>query len=275
MKKALLWVLAVLLTLASAVYQRMTGPTYPLRGQVMLCGKEISFRLDRSAENKEIHKVKVRAPEPVIGFVEFMRFKQGDEWKPEKGIPMIREGEMLVSPLAWPSSDSRPPLAAKMAYAVFLTCGRVTVSLTGARPTIIRFKGSLPGWVLIPHILVMFLAMLTAVRGGLEALSRQGRTRIYALWTVVLLFIGGFILGPLVQRMSFGQWWTGIPFGFDLTDNKTLIVFIGWLAALLAGRKGHNARWWVLAAAVLMLIVYLIPHSLLGSELDYSKVVPQ
>jgi hypothetical protein len=156
---------------------------------------------------------------------------------------------------------------------VFLTCGRETVSLTGARPTIIRFKGSIPGWILIPHILVMFLAMLTAVRGGLEALSRQGRTRIYALWTVVLLFIGGFILGPLVQRMSFGQWWTGIPFGFDLTDNKTLIAFIGWLAALLAGRKGRNARWWVLAAAVLMLIVYLIPHSLLGSELDYSKVV--
>ncbi|MGB9005504.1 MAG: hypothetical protein WCB96_07265 [Candidatus Aminicenantales bacterium] len=273
MKKALLWVLAVLLTLASAVYQRMTGPTNPLRGKVTLCGKEISFRLERSAENKDIYKVKVRAPEPVIGFVEFMRFKQGDEWKPEKGIPMIREGETLVAPLAWPPSDSRPPLAGKIAHAVFLTCGRETVSLTGARPTIIRFKGSVPDCILIPHILVMFLAMLTAVRGGLEALSRQGRTRIYALWTVVLLFIGGFILGPLVQRMSFGQWWTGIPFGFDLTDNKTLIAFIGWLAALLAGRKGRNARWWVLAAAVLMLIVYLIPHSLLGSELDYSKVV--
>jgi hypothetical protein len=273
MKKALLWVLAVLLTLASAVYQRMTGPTNPLPGKVTLCGKEISFRLERSADNKEIHKVKVRAPEPVIGFVEFMRFKQGDEWKPEKGIPMIREGETLVAPLAWPPSDSRPPLAGKIAYAVFLTCGRETVSLAGARPIIIRFKGSVPGWILIPHILVMFLALLTAVRGGLEALSRQGRTRIYALWTVILLFIGGFILGPLVQKMSFGQWWTGIPFGFDLTDNKTLIAFIGWLAALLAGRKGRNARWWALAAAVLMLIVYLIPHSLLGSELDYSKVV--
>jgi hypothetical protein len=65
MKKALLWALAVLLTLASAVYQRMTGPTNPLRGKVTLCGKEISFRLERSAENKEIHKVKVKAPEPV------------------------------------------------------------------------------------------------------------------------------------------------------------------------------------------------------------------
>jgi hypothetical protein len=106
----------------------------------------------------------------------------------------------------------------------------------------------------------------------LEALGREGRTRKYALWTVILLFVGGFILGPLIQKLSFGAWWTGFPLGFDLTDNKTLIAFLGWLVALLVGGKGRNARWFVLAAAVLMLVVYLIPHSLLGSELDYTKV---
>ena len=41
--------------------------------------------------------------------------------------------------------------------------------------------------------------------------------------------------------------------------------------ALIAGRKGKPARGWVLAAAILLLIVFLIPHSLLGSELDYSE----
>jgi hypothetical protein len=274
MKKAHLWALAIFLTLASGFYQRITGPTNPLKGKVTLCGKDISFRLERSDENQDIHKVRIKAPRPVIGFVELMRFKQGDRWNPEKGIPMIREGETLVAPLAWPPSDGRPPKAAKLAYAVFLTCGRETVSLTGAGPVIIRFKGPVPLWVLIPHILIMFLAMLTAVRGGLEALSPRGRTRVYALWTVILLSIGGFILGPLVQRMSFGQWWTGFPIGFDLTDNKTLIAFIGWLVALVAGGRRGRGRWWVLGAAVLMLVVYLIPHSLLGSELDYTKITP-
>jgi hypothetical protein len=80
------------------------------------------------------------------------------------------------------------------------------------------------------------------------------------------------ILGPLVQKYAFGALWTGFPFGYDLTDNKTLIAFLGWIAAWIAGRKGKPARGWVLGASILLLVVYLIPHSLFGSELDYSKI---
>ena len=57
-----------------------------------------------------------------------------------------------------------------------------------------------------------------------------------------------------------------------ITNNKTLIALIGWIVAIIAGRGGKPARWWVLGASILLLAVYLIPHSLLGSELDYSKI---
>jgi hypothetical protein len=118
----------------------------------------------------------------------------------------------------------------------------------------------------------MFSAMLFSARAGLEALRSKSNPRKLALWTTGLLFVGGFILGPLVQKFAFGALWTGFPFGYDLTDNKTLIAFIGWLIAIFAGRKGKPARGWVLAAAILLLIVFLIPHSLLGSELEYSEM---
>ena len=62
------------------------------------------------------------------------------------------------------------------------------------------------------------------------------------------------------------------PFGIDLTDNKTLFALIGWIIALIAGRGGKPARGWILGAAALTLIVFLIPHSVLGSELDYTEV---
>jgi hypothetical protein len=42
----------------------------------------------------------------------------------------------------------------------------------------------------------------------------------------------------------------------------------------MAGRKGKSARGWILAAALLMFIVFLIPHSVLGSELAYTKMTP-
>ncbi len=45
------------------------------------------------------------------------------------------------------------------------------------------------------------------------------------------------ILGPIVQKYAFGELWTGIPFGWDLTDNKTLIAFLFWILAVIMNRK--------------------------------------
>ncbi|HEX7554899.1 MAG TPA: hypothetical protein VF378_15190, partial [Geothrix sp.] len=65
--------------------------------------------------------------------------------------------------------------------------------------------------------------------------------------------------------------------GFDLTDNKTLLMWLAWVvAALIAGPLPHRDETWprlaVLVATIAMAVVYLIPHSLRGSQLDYSKV---
>jgi len=82
------------------------------------------------------------------------------------------------------------------------------------------------------------------------------------------------ILGPLVQKFAFGAYWTGVPFGWDLTDNKTLIAMIFWLMAswrVLKGNAEQN-RWWVVLAVVVMFIVFLIPHSMMGSELNYETM---
>jgi hypothetical protein len=77
------------------------------------------------------------------------------------------------------------------------------------------------------------------------------------------------ILGPLVQNYAFGELWTGIPFGWDLTDNKTLIAFLFWILAVFMNRKQEKPFYTALAALILLLI-YSIPHSMFGSELDYS-----
>ncbi len=77
------------------------------------------------------------------------------------------------------------------------------------------------------------------------------------------------ILGPLVQKYAFGELWTGVPFGWDLTDNKTLIAFIFWILAVVMNRKKERPLYTALAAVVLLL-VYSIPHSMFGSELDYA-----
>lgn len=264
MKKVALWLLAFIITASTAVYQRMTGPTYPIAGKTGVSGTQIPYELLTTHETGKDCPVRIETPNPEItGIVLYKRHRTSDPWSE---ITMTREDNSLVAYL-----PSQPP-AGKLQYKVVLSYQGKETSLPGEKPVIIRFKGAVPIWILIPHVIVMFMAMLFSARAGIEALRPKSNPRKLALWTTGLLFVGGFILGPLMQKFAFGSFWTGFPLGYDLTDNKTLIAFIGWIVAIVAGRKGKPARGWVLAAAILLLIVFLIPHSLLGSELDYSEV---
>lgn len=264
MKRVAFWILAFIITLSSAVYQRMTGPTYQLRGKANIDGTEVSYKLIRSHEIGPDCQIRVKVPEREIeGRLTFIRYKTDDPWTT---VEMERDDDFLVGKLP------QQPSSGKLAYRVLLSKGGREVSLSGENPIIIRFKNPVPRAILIPHILIMFLAMLFSTRTGLEALRKDSNPRNLVYWTLGLLFVGGMILGPLVQKYAFGSLWTGFPFGYDLTDNKTLIAFLGWIAAWIAGRKGKPARGWILGASILLLAVYLIPHSLFGSELDYSKI---
>lgn len=79
------------------------------------------------------------------------------------------------------------------------------------------------------------------------------------------------MLGPIVQLMAFGDLWTGWPFGGDWTDNKTIVAFAFWLIALLVLRKKPKNRLWPIIAFMVLFAMYMIPHSMGGSEYDYEK----
>jgi hypothetical protein len=80
------------------------------------------------------------------------------------------------------------------------------------------------------------------------------------------------VLGPIVQKFSFGVYWAGWPFGHDLTDNKSIVAFIFWVIALIYQYRNREKKIMAIVASIILLIVFLIPHSMLGSEIDYTKL---
>ena len=260
-KTILLWAIAVVITLASAIYQRMTGPTYPISGEEIINGDVVSYKLNRSDDEKSL--VSIVAPVSTTGNLYWKRFKTDDEWTK---IEMESRGDTLIAYL-----PLQPP-AGKLEYYLVINDTKIPKN----ENVIIRFKGKVPLWILIPHVIAMFGAMLLATRTGLE-IFRGEKDNLLKLtyWTLGFLLIGGFLLGPAVQLYAFDAWWTGFPFGTDLTDNKTLIALIVWLIALFMYKRSSKPRAWALGAAIVMLIVYLIPHSMLGSELDYNEIDKQ
>jgi hypothetical protein len=118
----------------------------------------------------------------------------------------------------------------------------------------------------------MFAAMLLSTRTGLEFFRKEPKYKNLIAWTLGALVLGGFIFGPLVQKYAFDEYWAGFPFGYDLTDNKTLIALIAWLAPAYYVFRNRKVKYSPLIAAIVMIGVFLIPHSVLGSELDYDKL---
>ncbi len=165
------------------------------------------------------------------------------------------------------------PPAGHLEYAVLLRKGTFSIIVPSGNAAVFRFKGEVPLLILIPHVIAMFGAMLLSTRAGLECLLGVPRLKKLVPLTVGFLLVGGLILGPLVQRFAFGAFWTGWPFGTDLTDNKTLLALLCWAVVAIGVFRGRERRSLVILAATVTLIVFMIPHSLEGSKLEYEKAV--
>jgi hypothetical protein len=263
-KSILFWTLSFILMAAAAIYQRSTGPTYPVRGTIMIGDEIVKYRLIRTWEGDTEATIRVKVENSAIeGKFRYKRFRSYDSWS-EK-LDMKRQGEYLAARL-----PNLPP-AGKMKYEIYLGRDSQFQNLT-ASPPILRYKGVVPKWSLIPHIIIVFLAMIFSTRAGLEALIKGKNLVNYSFWTVILFGIGGMIFGPIIQKFAFDAYWTGWPFGTDLTDNKSLVTFIMWVIAWLLVRQNPQRRWWVFAAALVLILTYLIPHSMMGSELDFTEL---
>jgi hypothetical protein len=255
MKKSVYWLLAIVITLVLSIYQRMTGPTYPKRMTVELKGESYKIKLPRSGVQHDEMVTLKGIPSDVSSQIHYRRYPSADEYT---------TADFVWEDSAWQAVLPVQPVAGKLQYYITVD-GKDYLK---DEPVVIRFRNDVPASILVPHIMLMFVAMLFAVYTFLLVVTR----RKYSLWlkiTIGTLFVGGFILGPLVQHAAFGPWWAGFPYGTDLTDNKTLISFLFFIVALATLRWKYN-KWVVGLAVLVMIVIFSIPHSTYGSEYDYT-----
>lgn len=257
--RSFIWLFALLLTIAAAYYQRTTGPTYPLQTEVDTGLQKFPVKFMRSHAGPTDCPVTIQIPDITVkGFLWYRKYPTDDEMTK---VELKRQGDKLKAVL-----PNQPP-AGKLEYKVDLERAGTPVTFGYGAPIIIRFTGDVPDMVLAIHIVLMFLAMFLSNVTGIYALFRIKTYRRLTIITFSILAIGGLIFGPVVQKYAFNEWWTGIPYGWDLTDNKTLIAVLAWLLTLIVIRKRHASRW-VIAASFITIVIFTIPHSLYGSELD-------
>ena len=271
-----LWIVAFSVMLAAASYQRLTGPTHPMRGSFELEGTRHEYRLPRSGTSGEPALVRLREGVDVErASLLWRRYPAAQD--------SFETIEMSVVAGRLQAALPTQPAAGKVEYGLRLHArdgSILELPLQKERP-VLRYKNHVPLAVLLPHVLMMFVSMLFGVRAALAALTGGPEARWLVPTTAIGFTVGGMVLGPIVQKFAFGAYWTGWPFGEDLTDNKTLFMWGAWVVAAFVvlrsgtasrSRPAPATRAAILIAAVVMLAVYLVPHSLRGSQLDYDAL---
>ena len=153
MQKAYIrWIIAIFITLTAAVYQRLTGPTHPIRGYVNIDNSEVSFKFERSHGGEGDQLVGIVFNDTSYTFsLLYKRYKMKEEWN---SIKMQKSNDSLVAFL-----PHQPP-AGKLEYYIEASKAGKKWKIPDDRSVVTRFKGAVPSYILIPHFHFMFLAML-------------------------------------------------------------------------------------------------------------------
>ncbi|UCH88597.1 MAG: hypothetical protein JSV49_10135 [Thermoplasmata archaeon] len=108
--------------------------------------------------------------------------------------------------------------------------------------TVLSSRGEAYPLLLITHVIFIVGAIIFVIASGYYGVrylrTGKGINKCIQMSgiTTGMVFIGGFPLGFALAYQVFGTPWTGVPFGWDITDNKTLVIFLFFAISLFLVR---------------------------------------
>ncbi len=136
----------------------------------------------------------------------------------------------------------------------------------------IRYEGKATFILLLLHIVLMIGAFFLLIHALYYALNylftrERGDAIIRTVnLGIITFFITGFPIGWIIEKQVLGNYWEGIPFGWDITDSKTLIILIIWLILIIFRAKDkvslNSYAKWVIVNTIITIALFLLPHSL-------------
>lgn len=128
------WIIAFVITLAAAYYQRITGPTYPVKAKVATVNGEVVCKLPRSAETSGDVLIEINVPANTRGTLRYKRYNTHDNWT-DYSLNAIDGKIKALLP-------AQPP-AGKLVYEIELIQDGKQFELY-PDPVVIRFKDPVP-----------------------------------------------------------------------------------------------------------------------------------
>jgi hypothetical protein len=242
--------------------------------------------IDHHTVAKKVGERDVVIPVKVIGAEEVKLFYKIEEGEFRSVNMGLNEGEsdLFVASIPYHKKGTQAWYyieAQKQIGDTKLTISLPDKNSPNFEPLLLKFEGDVPPYIIISHVFCTFSAILFSVLAVFSAVDlKRGKSTlkksvIFSLFAFIFLFVGFFPLGWTLNYFAFGTLWEAFPFGSDVTDNKSQIVFLSWLVTLflvkgtilgknpsknLVSEKTYSTM--VIISFVVTVVMYLIPHSI-------------
>lgn len=246
------WIIAIIITLGISYYLRISNQTKSIEGTILIDKNEIKFKLPRTYNIGLDTSVRLSIQD--TAYKAYLLYRQHKTDSQFTRLSMQRQDTTLIAFLP----NQNPGV--KLEYFIELQHGNNKYTIPNNIKVVALFKDSIPMGVLLPHIIIAFFAVIYTNVTLLEALFKGTKVVIYSLITVVFILFGDLFLGPIVNNYAFGKYLTGVPFNFNIAENKYLYSFICWIITFFAIWKFdyEKYRWWVVGASLFFLILLFI-----------------
>ncbi len=272
-KKIVLGIVITLVVLAAARRLSRNNPQFleAEKGGVRAAHTTV---FEQVGEGKPVVKISVEGEDEVVPRVVFKNLSSGGKTP----LEMKNKGPDL-----WAAKlpDLGKGQRAEYHFEIYKGGKKVLRLPEGDGSLLIKYKGHISTPVLALHIVFMFAGFFFVTESFLGAVwirfmgEGTGFTIRMMRAALACIFIGGWPIGFILNYQRFGPVWEGFPFGYDVTDNKTQIIFLFWLIASLLVRGSFyrgdsksdilDRNQYTLAVMVcyaVTVILFMVPHSL-------------
>ncbi len=244
----ILWIAAFVITFLVGFLQSRLNNQYPVSGSFGIEGKEVGYKFDKVYYGSDSYQFLITSEIKNLEGKVFWKIENSDKWN---SSDLNSNGKILIGKIPGQSPKT------KIEYLVKLDYNNKEYSIPSENQAVLlTYYASVPSSVSFYYIFTLFLALLLAVRTGLEYFNLPGKMKKLNVFTLILIVVNVFAFHPLKTTYQLGAVGKGaIPISELFQISSILLLFI-WIitTALIFNTKKY--RIWAPLAATITIIIF-------------------
>ncbi len=244
----ILWTAAAVITFVAGFLQSRLSSEYPVSGSFGIEEKETGYKLDRVYYGNDAYRFFLKTESDSLTGTVFWKNKGSSSWNSSE---LSQKAEIVSGSIPQQEPGS------KVSYYIKLHHNGKEYIIPGKGEGIIMtFYRKVPGSINFYYWATLLVAILLAVRTGLEYFRFPGNLKKIEIFTLIAVIANVFVFNPVRMTYKFGSVGKSVISLTAMFPLSSVLLLATWIIATALIFNTKNFRIWAPAAAILTILIF-------------------